>query len=135
MNVDTIPPLLPSPNRSRYYFLLSLQSKQRSFCYPCFDEVCSRCSTARHGVGLLEEMRIDGKPVCAEPPVGATAPSSGTTIANLTLENGYFRTSNNSHDILQCYQKKACLGGKDAGNYCAPGYTGPCKKAVSGIFP
>ena len=77
---------------------------------------------------MLVEVQIDEEPVCAEPPLGATAPLEGTTVANITLEKGYFRTSNKSHDILQCYQKRACLGGNDTDDYCAPGYNGPCEK-------
>ena len=79
---------------------------------------------------MLVEVQIDEEPVCAEPPLGATAPLEGTTVANITLEKGYFRTSNKSHDILQCYQKHACLGGNDTDDYCAPGYNGPCEKTL-----
>ncbi|CAN0379041.1 unnamed protein product, partial [Scytosiphon promiscuus] len=42
----------------------------------------------------------------------------------LSLEKGYYRTSNQSHDVLKCYQEKACLGGSDTATYCASGYEG-----------
>ena len=96
----------------------------------CFDEVCSRCSAGHDGVNNSEEIRIDGIPVCHEPPLGATAPSSGTTVATLTLEKGYFRTSNQSRDVRKCYQEDACRGGNDTATYCTPGYTGPCAKQL-----
>ena len=106
-----------------------------SSCRSCFDEVCSRCLKVGDGVSIPDGVRINEEPVCAEPPVGATAPSDGTTVANIKLEEGYFRTSNESHDILQCYRKSACQGGRDADQYCAPGYIGPCEKAfICGCF-
>ena len=104
-------------------------------CDACFDEVCFRCASARHGVGRLSDIRPDGKPLCSVPPLGATSPSSGATVASLTLDEGYFRTSNGSHIIPQCYRESSCQGGKDADNCCEPGYTGPCEKAFSGNFP
>ncbi|CAN0527792.1 unnamed protein product, partial [Laminaria digitata] len=62
---------------------------------------------------------------CEDPPAGAIANSSGTTVATLSLEKGYFRTSNQSHEILKCFHQNACVGGTDTAKYCAPGYTGP----------
>lgn len=38
----------------------------------------------------------------------------GATVANLTLEKGYFLTSNQSPVILPCYEENACQGGNDA---------------------
>ncbi|CAM9098262.1 unnamed protein product, partial [Laminaria digitata] len=67
-------------------------------------------------------------PVCGDPPAGAIAEASGTTVETLSLEEGYYRTSNQSHAILKCYQPSACVGGNDTAKYCAPGYDGPCKK-------
>ena len=107
---------------------LSPSKYQTYFCSSCFDEVCARCSNAGDGVLIREGIKIDEKPVCAEPPLGATTLSSGTTVANLTLKQGYFRTSNKSHDILPCYKESACQGGSDAGKYCTSGYTGPCEQ-------
>ena len=112
---------------------LSLKTYQLDFCQGCFDEVCSRCSTRRDGVNTSEEVRIDGKPVCHDKPVGARAAplgSRGTTVETLALEPGYFRTSNESHKVISCYQKNACRGGSDAGKYCASGYTGPCEMGL-----
>ena len=114
---------------------LSPLLNQAYSCSSCFDEVCSRCSTVGDGVSIPDNVRINEEPVCAEPPLGATAPSDGTTVASITLKKGYFRTSNKSHDILQCYRKRACQGGSDADQYCAPGYFGPCEKAfICGCF-
>lgn len=132
--VRSAPLLFRPPNVSSYSLLLSLESNQASFCDSCFEEACSRCSTTAEEVSKREGVRIDGLPVCTKPPLGSTASSSGTTVANITLEKGYFRTSNESHVILQCYRESACQGGKDADKYCAPGYTGPCEKTVCMLF-
>ena len=95
-----------------------------------FDEICSRCSGGRVGTGDRENVRVDGFPLCAVPPLGAVAPLSGTTLATLKLSKGYFRTSNESHNILRCYHADACRGGRTKGGYCAPGYMGPCEKSL-----
>lgn len=107
---------------------------QTDFCSPCFDEVCSKCSTGLDGIANSEEVRISGSPVCAKPPTGAKAPSRGTTVATLTLEPGYFRTSNESNDVRECYNENACRGGSDPDEYCTSGYTGPCETALGTGF-
>ncbi|CAN0600455.1 unnamed protein product, partial [Laminaria digitata] len=66
---------------------------------------------------------------CEVPPAGSSAESDGTTIATLSLDKGYFRTSNESDVILKCFHQNACVGGSDAANYCEPGYTGPCENS------
>ena len=89
--------------------------------------MCSRCDGGRDGTNDSIEVRIDGLPVCVKPPLGAVAPSRGTTVDSLTLLKGYFRTSNESHDVRKCYHERACRGGSDADEYCTFGYTGPCE--------
>ncbi|CAM9294482.1 unnamed protein product, partial [Laminaria digitata] len=69
-----------------------------------------------------DSVEIDGLTVCAEAPPGTTAPSSGTTVETLVLEKGYYRTSSQSHIILECYQKDACAGGIAIESICAVGY-------------
>ena len=93
-----------------------------------FELVCARCSTACEtlpgGISIEPEDMI---PVCVDLPKGATAVSSGTTLATLTLEEGYYRTSVESHIVLECYQTDACLGGNATDDPCSSGYEGPCK--------
>ena len=95
-----------------------------------FDEVCSRCSGGRVGTEDREDVRVDGFPLCVVPPVGAVAPFHGTTVATLKLLEGYFRTSNESHNVLRCYHGAACRGGRGKSGYCAHGYMGPCEKPL-----
>lgn len=111
---------------------LSVDSHESVFSTSDFDEVCARCSTGHLRDGNFQDIRTNGKPVCEEPPTGTTAESSGTTVATLTLEKGYYRISHQRHDILKCYQPDACVGGNDAATYCAPGYNGPCESATVG---
>ncbi len=97
-----------------------------------FSAVCARCSTEckdeSNGVIVADPATV---PVCDEVPVGArSAEDGGTTLETLELEPGYYRTSNKSHTVLECFQEAACKGGTDASNngYCADGYTGPCER-------
>lgn len=106
---------------------LLLETHQSTFCTSCFEEVCARCVNGGEGVPNGDQVQIDGIPLCAAPPSGVTALSRGTTLETLTLEKGYYRTSNLSHDVRGCYSEEACVGGNDADTYCASGYEGPCE--------
>ena len=124
-----VSPLIPAP-----MMFLPAGTQQTDTCGRCLDEVCARCSRGGDELTDMKDVRTDGYPVCAEPPPGTTASASGTSVMTLSLEKGYYRTSNSSHVVLQCFQESACLGGDDADAYCAPGYTGPCENiADSGM--
>lgn len=114
---------------------LLLETRQSPFCTFCFDEVCLRCTNRGEGVPNGEQVQIDGMPLCAAPPYGTTALSEGTTLAALTLDKGYYRTSNRSHDVHKCYNEDACVGGNDTEKYCASGYQGPCEDKVGETIP
>ena len=75
----------------------------------------------------VDLVQIDGLTLCAEAPPGTMAPSSGTTVETLILEKGYYRSSNQSHNVWECYQTDACAGGVSIEGICAVGYAGPCK--------
>ena len=47
------------------------------------------------------------------------------TLETLRLEPGYWRSSNRSRDIRECYEADACVGGVQ--DLCASGYEGPCE--------
>ena len=107
-------------------------TQQSGFCTDCFDEVCARCSTAIIGVATSDteetfDVTVDGMPVCELQPSGSIASSTGTTLATLHREDGYYRTSNRSSVFHQCYRKDACIGSNSTANPCAPGYEGPCE--------
>ncbi|CAM9502513.1 unnamed protein product [Laminaria digitata] len=60
-------------------------------------------------------------------PDGANETITGLTLETIDLLPGFYRISNTSVKVLECYQDKACTGGRVAGHYCAEGYKGPCK--------
>lgn len=55
----------------------------------------------------------------------------GGTLATLEILPGYYRSLATSTDIRECFFEDACEGGDVAGEYCATGYTGPCKTHTS----
>lgn len=67
-----------------------------------------------------------------------SSPEESGTLATLSLDRGYWRTSNTSTSIRDCYNAEACEGGvaEMCGHvdcedgYCAPGYTGPCEPCI-----
>lgn len=56
-----------------------------------------------------------------------TSGDGGVTLAELKLERGFYRTSAESQNVLECYQENACIGGADPSRYCEEGYKGACK--------
>ena len=66
-------------------------------------------------------------PVCELVPDGVNTGNSGMTLETLDLMPGFFRTSKQSKEVLECNRKDACLGGPTVALYCAEGYTGPCE--------
>ena len=93
--------------------------------------MCSRCNDqCDASVGIdIDESSV---PVCVVVPVGVkTTGNSGMTLETLDLVSGFYRTSNSSKEVLECYQKEACMGGSIAGSYCAGGYAGPCEGFMS----
>ena len=51
----------------------------------------------------------------------------GVTLAALNLDQGFYRTSAESRDILECHHPQACSGGVDPSQYCEEGYQGACE--------
>lgn len=49
-------------------------------------------------------------------------------METLEILPGYYRSSATSLDVRECLYADACVGGSEAGEYCATGYGGPCKK-------
>eukprot|EP00903_Cladosiphon_okamuranus_P015456 g14274.t1 len=92
-----------------------------------FNVVCSRCTescaSADSGINVLQD---SFEPTCQLNPTGIkNSEEMGATLQTLELESGYYRTSNVSRSILECYREEACTGGSDPNEYCAAGYQGP----------
>ena len=84
---------------------------------PGWDE-CSNCTIERG----------DLTSTCATPLEHTTATEPGTALETLDIDQGYWRVTNTSDNVLACYNPDACIGGQTgAGGFCAQGYKGPCK--------
>lgn len=92
-----------------------------------FELACARCSADCDAIPSSVTMADSTIPVCVELMEGTKASSSGTTVATLDLQEGYYRTSAESQVVVECYLASACAGGTDPENYCADGYEGPCE--------
>jgi predicted outer membrane repeat protein len=56
--------------------------------------------------------------------------TTGVTVATLPLKQGYWRVNLETQAVLECWEPSACNGGAantSVNDYCADGYTGPCK--------
>ncbi|CAM9484360.1 unnamed protein product [Ascophyllum nodosum] len=87
--------------------------------------VCSRCTDPLCGAHTGIDVDETTVPVCELVPDGVNTGNSGMTLETLDLMPGFFRTSKQSKEVLECHRKDACLGGPTVALYCAEGYTGP----------
>lgn len=92
-----------------------------------FELACARCSADCDAIPSSVTMTDSTIPACVELMAGTRASSSGTTVATLDLQEGYYRTSAESQVVVECFLTSACAGGTDPENYCADGYKGPCE--------
>lgn len=70
---------------------------------------------------------------CKQASEGISKTVVGMTTKNLTLEEGYWRTSPSSLQIEVCFNNIHCIGGSDPSSLCAPGYEGSiCAECSSG---
>lgn len=102
----------------RPLFLFSQEnSSYDMYCAACptWDE-CGNCTIANPNTAEL----------CETVPPHTTSADADGTLQSLVLDEGYWRTSTSSVEILECYNKGACVGGSQ--DYCAAGYTGPCER-------
>ena len=56
----------------------------------------------------------------------ADSPGGVITVEELVIHEGYWRATETSTNVLECYNKDACLGGVKIGS-CSQGYEGPCE--------
>ena len=74
----------------------------------------------------------DLKGNCEDITMGMSKTAPGMTLASLSLEPKYWRTSSQSKDVRECPVSQACIGGNataegnpNATDYCLQGHTGP----------
>lgn len=92
-----------------------------------FDTVCKGCEVE------CEQCVVEGmEPLCVEQLDHTSAAGGNTTIDLLSIDTGYWRATNTSTEILECYNTDACDGGVTGEEgYCLEGYEGPCKYATN----
>ena len=94
-----------------------------ALCYGC-PENCDSCD---YGTPIIV-------PECVSLSDARVAHASSrggvTTLEDLEIDKGYWRATNSSKDILECYNGDACRGGiTGAFDYCSGGYRGACELA------
>ena len=90
-----------------------------------FEVVCVGCPDE------CDECHFDERvPMCiglSEAGVGhADSPGGAITVEELVIHEGYWRATETSTNVLECYNRNACLGGVKNGK-CSQGYEGPCE--------
>ncbi|CAN0227090.1 unnamed protein product, partial [Ascophyllum nodosum] len=105
----------------RYYLDWANASAYSTACEFCPDE-CPTCTVLNEG---------DKVQVCQPVFAHTTSASADGTLESLEVEPSYWRMSNTSKAVRECFRKDACVGGTES--YCAPGYTGPfCAVCIAG---
>ncbi|CAN0102282.1 unnamed protein product, partial [Ectocarpus fasciculatus] len=68
----------------------------------------------------------DRVPICVAQLDHTRSEGGDTTIETLSLDAGYWRATNDSINVLACYNEDACAGGMtDDPAFCQLGYEGP----------
>eukprot|EP00752_Nemacystus_decipiens_P006539 g5890.t1 len=87
-------------------------------CAGCNDSSTDPCSTCQ----VDGDMRVPAG--CFDSPDG-TDDVQGTKLETLEILPGWYRATNETTNIFQCYNEDACLGGQTGDeDFCADGYTG-----------
>ena len=73
----------------------------------------------------------DEDQTCAKVPEGVKTTVDGLDLENLDIKKGFWRTSKNSSDIVQCMVEEHCLGGNETDKQCKKGHKGPMCGACS----
>lgn len=68
------------------------------------------------------------EPACKEALEHTTSSGVGVKLETLIIEAGFWRATNTSTILLECYNTEACEGGITGSvTFCKTGYTGPCE--------
>lgn len=107
-------------------FCLLPQTDDENYRYGIVCDGCDGSDVECEGCTIEDDHTI---PVCS-PLLEHTTSERGTaTLERLVLNSGYWRATNTSRDILECFNKNACHGGVTGSKtYCSMGYEGPCER-------
>lgn len=87
-----------------------------------YDVACEACPAEGNNCTMPYYDRVQ---LCESVLEHTTSLAADGTLETLDLEPGYWRSSNTSRDIRECYEADACIGGVQG--VCASGYEGPCE--------
>lgn len=87
-------------------------------------EVCANCPLCS-GCEVVNETTL---PVCTPVLDHTTSAGGRVDLQNLVLDEGFWRVTPESREVLPCYNEEACLGGiTESPNFCDKKYKGPCE--------
>ena len=87
-----------------------------------YDVACESCPAEGNNCTLSSRNEVQ---LCEPVLEHTSSPNSNDTLASLSLHPGYWRSSNSSRDIRECYEPDACHEGLHGS--CSSGYEGPCE--------
>ena len=83
------------------------------FCLGC-DTECVNCIVEEH------------VPICTDTLEHSESYGGNTSLENIYINEGFWRASSSSRNVLQCHNEDACVGGvTGSDDYCEEGYEGP----------
>lgn len=95
-----------------------------------YNTVCDGCDNIE-----CENCKIkDGysRPICSELLDHTDSRGGSARLETLVMEPGYWRATNTSKNILECFNMNACRGGvTGSSEYCLRGYGGPCEQSMT----
>lgn len=97
--------------------------------------VCSECSICS-GCSFGDEKGI---PTCISLTQAGVEHASSiggtTTVEQLTIDKGYWRATNTSTNVKECFNTEACTGGlTGSSDFCLEGYEGPCECGLNVLY-
>ena len=92
-----------------------------------YDKVCDGCPTNCTRCEFEDPEQVPQCISLAEAGVEHASSSGGlSTVEDLILDEGYWRATNTSTNVKECFNADACPGGLTTG-VCNSGYRGPCE--------
>ena len=99
-----------------------------------YDKVCAGCPTNCPNCEIEEPALLPQCISLVEAEIEHANSRGGlSTVEDLYIFKGYWRATNTSTDVKECYNEVACPGGVTTGN-CNKGFKGPCERRPKRTF-